>query len=121
MSVEEPEKFTTSARVLHEIPTGSQEIDYFSLSVHRDFCDFVAQETIRYADKNQQQKADPKWENTNGREIQPYFDILIYRGGCFKKSAIFCIYISSFRLQDRVSENFIVYSIAEVNVEALRF
>ena len=70
LSFEEPEKFTTSTEVPHEIPTGSQEIDYFSLFVNRDFCDFVAQETNRYADQNQQQKADPKWENTTGKEIQ---------------------------------------------------
>ena len=29
LSFEEPEKFTTSTGVLHEIPTGSQEINFY--------------------------------------------------------------------------------------------
>mgnify|MGYP002224293578 CR=1 FL=1 len=80
LSFKELENFVSPTGVNHNLCVGSSEIEYFSLFVNQDFCDHIAKETNKYAIQCQSKKADSKWEETNGIEIQAYLGILIYMG-----------------------------------------
>lgn len=74
------EQFSSPTGVSHNLMPGSEEKDYFSLFIDYSFCELVSNETNKYARHCQEQKSDPKWEDTFPREIEAYFGILIYMG-----------------------------------------
>jgi hypothetical protein len=74
------EEFSSSAGIVHNLPVGSEEKDYFSLFIDDNFYDLIAAETNKYAAPRQTIKPNQKWEDTTAREIQAYLGVLIYMG-----------------------------------------